>query len=109
MEKNNVLFGNDAIGRHAPAARRKVSRNITRRIGNKFVFKSRFRRADTSGQVCVEPRTSALGMTLPSAAARAPVAVNRYLLPAPRQRQAPDIERRDRQAGGRTDAELSMV
>ena len=34
-------------------------------------------------QVCVEPpRTSVLNMTLPAAAARAPAAIDRYLLPA---------------------------
>jgi len=34
-------------------------------------------------QVCVEPRTSAVNTILPAAAARAPAAVSRYLLPAP--------------------------
>ena len=51
-------------------------------------------------QVCVEPRTSALNMTLPAAATRAPVYIGRYLLPAPRLRQE---DRRDRQADGLTD------
>jgi len=34
-------------------------------------------------QVRVEPRTSALNMTLPAAAARAPATADRYLLHAP--------------------------
>ena len=41
-------------------------------------------------------------MTLPAAAARAPAAIDRYLLPAPRLRQAADVDRRDRQTDGRT-------
>jgi len=47
--------------------------------------------------VCVEPRTSALNTTLP--AARAPAVFDRYLglPPAPRLRQAADVDRRDRQ------------
>jgi len=47
------------------------------------------------GLVCVEPRTSALNTTLP--AARAPPFFVRYLLPAPKLRQAADVDRRDRQ------------
>jgi len=39
-------------------------------------------------QVCAEPRTSALDMTLPAAAALAPADIDRYLVPAPRLRQA---------------------
>ena len=47
------------------------------------------------GLVCVEPRTSALNTTLP--AARPPPVFDRYLLPAPKLRQAADVDRRDRQ------------
>jgi len=50
----------------------------------------------------VEPRTSALNMTLPAAGARAPAVIDAYLLPAPRLQQAADIDRRDRQTDGRT-------
>ena len=46
---------------------------------------------------CVEPRTSAVKITLPAATTRAPAANNGYLLPAPRLRQAADVDRRDRQ------------
>jgi len=41
-------------------------------------------------------------MTLPAATARAPAAIDRCLLPAPRLRQAADVDRRDRQKDGRT-------
>ena len=43
----------------------------------------------------------ALDMTQPAAAARALAAVDRYLLPAPRLRQAADVDRRDRRTDGR--------
>jgi len=39
-------------------------------------------------------------MTLPAAAARAPAAIGRYLLPAPKLRQVADVDRRDRQTNG---------
>jgi len=43
-------------------------------------------------------------MTLPAAAARAPAAVDRYLLPAPRLQQAEDVDHgTDRRTDGRTD------
>ena len=56
-------------------------------------------------QICVESRTSALNMTLPAAAARAPAAVDRYLLPTPsrRVRQAADVDQRDKQTDRQTD------
>jgi len=41
-------------------------------------------------------------MTLPATTARAPAAIDRCLLPAPRLRQAADVDRRDRQKDGRT-------
>ena len=69
-------------------------------------------------QVCVEPRTSALNMTLPAAAARAPADINPYLAAAaPAQRQsccctlaqAADVDRKaaaidgtDRRTDGQT-------
>jgi len=65
-------------------------------------------------QVSVEPRTSALNMTLPTTAARAPAAVDPWpvratgscLLPAPRLRQAADVDRRkDRRMDGWTVAQ----
>jgi len=43
-------------------------------------------------------RTSALNMTLPAAAARAPAAVDQYLLPAPRLRQV-SVDGTDRTNG----------
>ena len=45
---------------------------------------------------CIGPRTLALSMALPAAAARAHAAIDRYLLPAPRLSQAADVDRRDR-------------
>jgi len=54
-------------------------------------------------------RTSALNMTLPAAAARAPAAVDRYLLPAPKLQQATDVDRRDRQTDGRTDGHPTVT
>jgi len=55
-------------------------------------------------QVCVEPRTSAVNMTLPAAAARTPAAIDRYLLPAPRLRQAADEH-----ADGLMDGQLTVT
>jgi len=60
-------------------------------------------------QVCVEPRTSALNMTLAAAVARAPAAVDRYLLPAHRLPQVADVDRRDRQTDGRTEGHLTVT
>jgi len=62
-------------------------------------------------RVGVEPRTSALNMTLPAQpqlehlqlSVRGAGSNRRYLLPAPRLRQAADVARRDRQRDGRTD------
>ena len=59
--------------------------------------------ANTRQQACAEPRTSALNMTPPAAAARAPAVIGRYLLLVPKLRQAADVDRLDRQTDGRTD------
>ena len=42
-------------------------------------------------------------MTLPAAADQALAAIDRYLLPAPRLRQAAVVDGRDRQMNGQTD------
>ena len=56
-----------------------------------------------SKEVGVEPRTSALNMTLPAAAARALAAIDRYLLQAPELSSKPAARRCCCRSTGQTD------